>query len=64
MGSLIKTSKNFSAGMSRSYSLAKQRTWHYVGNGQQPPAPNKIGAGELVCPEDYCHVEASALYIL
>lgn len=63
MGSVLKITKKCVGVSSRSYSLAKQKCWHSVANGQNPPAPRKLCYGERVIVSKYCHFEESALFI-
>ncbi len=63
MGSLLNAPNKVTASVSRYYSMRKQRCWHYVGDGQSNPIPNKIGHGEKVTPGKYSHIEAAGLVI-
>lgn len=53
MGSLLNNSKKTGKHQKRGYSFAKQKDWHYVGDGSSRPAPSKRGHGEIIDPSNY-----------
>lgn len=63
MGSLLNASRKMIVSVSRSYSVRKQQSWHFVGDGQTPPAPNKLGIGERVTASDFCHTNPATFRI-
>ncbi len=63
MGSLLGKIRKSSNSIRHSYSIKKQAKWHYVGEGQQPPAPNALTQGEPVVATDFCHLDPTSILI-